>query len=106
MRCSIDNPGAAARARASRPTKSAAPSRFSCSSSWTRSNACSWGEGVLPEGYDFEAHRELVPIQPGDVVETYADCSELERDFGYRPATRLEDGLRAFARRCRGYYGL
>lgn len=56
------------------------------------------GEGVLPEGYDFEAHRELVPIQPEDVVETCADCSELERDFGYRPATRPEDGLRAFAR--------
>lgn len=63
-------------------------------------------EGVLPEGYDFDAHKELVPMQPGDVVETYADCSELERDFGYRPATRLEDGLRAFARWYRKYYGL
>lgn len=61
-------------------------------------------EGVLPEGYDFEAHRELVPMQPGDVVETYADCSELERDFGYHPATRLEDGLRAFAKWYREYY--
>lgn len=63
-------------------------------------------EGVLPEGYDFEAHRELVPMQPGDVAETYADCSELERDFGYRPSTRLEDGLRTFARWYREYYGL
>ena len=62
-------------------------------------------EGVLPEGYDFEAHRELAPMQPGDVVETYADCSVLERDFGYRPATALEDGLRSFARWYRGYYG-
>lgn len=61
-------------------------------------------EGVLPEDYDFAAHRELVPMQPGDVVETYADCSELERDFGYHPATRLEDGLRAFARWYREYY--
>ena len=61
-------------------------------------------EGVLPEDYDFAAHRELVPMQPGDVVETYADCSELERDFGYHPATRLEDGLRAFAKWYREYY--
>ncbi|WP_455136849.1 NAD-dependent epimerase/dehydratase family protein [Thermophilibacter sp.] len=62
-------------------------------------------EGVLPPDYDFAAHRELLPMQPGDVVETYADCSELERDLGYRPSTRLEDGLRAFARWYRGYYG-
>lgn len=62
------------------------------------------GEGVLPEGYDFEAHRELVPMQPGDVPVTYADCSALERDLGYRPATRLEDGLREFARWYRAYY--
>lgn len=55
-------------------------------------------EGVLPEDYDFESHRELVPMQPGDVVETYADCSELMRDFGYRPSTQLEDGLREFAK--------
>lgn len=61
-------------------------------------------EGVLPEDYDFAAHRELVPMQPGDVVETYADCSELERDFGYHPATRLEEGLRAFAKWYREYY--
>lgn len=61
-------------------------------------------EGLLPENYDFEAHRELLPMQPGDVAVTYADCSELERDLGYRPATRLEDGLREFARWYRGYY--
>ena len=63
-------------------------------------------EGVLPEGYDFEAHRELVPMQPGDVPVTYADTSALERDFGYRPATRLEDGLREVARWYKRYYGL
>ena len=61
-------------------------------------------EGVLPEGYDFEAHRELVPMQPCDVPVTYADTSALERDFGYRPSTPLEDGLRAFARWYREYY--
>lgn len=63
-------------------------------------------EGVLPEDYDFDAHKELVPMQAGDVVETYADCSELQRDFGYQPATKLEDGLRAFAKWYREYYGL
>lgn len=62
-------------------------------------------EGVLPGDYDFGAHKELVPMQPGDVVETYADCSELQRDFSYRPATGLEDGLRAFAKWYRDYYG-
>lgn len=63
-------------------------------------------EGVLPEDYDFGAHRELVPMQPGDVAVTYADTSELERDFGCRPSTRLEDGLRRFARWYAGYYGI
>ena len=63
------------------------------------------GEGVLPEGYDFGAHRELVPMQPGDVPVTYADTSALERDFGFRPSTPLEDGLREFARWYRRYYG-
>lgn len=62
-------------------------------------------EGVLPTDYDFEAHRELVPMQPGDVVATYADTTELQRDFGYCPNTRLEDGLRAFAKWYKGYYG-
>ena len=61
-------------------------------------------EGVLPGGYDFEAHRELVPMQPGDVPVTYADTSALERDLGYRPSTPLEEGLREFARWYKSYY--
>lgn len=52
---------------------------------------------VLPEDYDFEAHKELVPMQPGDVPVTYADTSALERDFGYKPSTSLRIGLRNFA---------
>lgn len=63
-------------------------------------------EDVLPADYDFESHRELVPMQPGDVAATYADTSALERDFGYRPSTRLENGLREFARWYRSYYGV
>ncbi|MDB1805549.1 NAD-dependent epimerase/dehydratase family protein [Eggerthella lenta] len=63
-------------------------------------------EGVLPEDYDFEAHRELVPMQPGDVPVTYADTSALERDTGFKPSTRLEDGLREFARWYKRYYVL
>lgn len=63
-------------------------------------------EGVLPEGYDFVAHRELVPMQPGDVPVTYADTSALERDFGYRPSTPLEVGLREFARWYKQFYSL
>lgn len=53
--------------------------------------------GVLPTDYDFEAHKELVPMQPGDVPTTYADTSALERDYGFKPSTSLRDGLRAFA---------
>lgn len=53
--------------------------------------------GVLPQDYDFEAHKELVPMQPGDVPITYADTSALERDFGFKPSTSLRDGLRKFA---------
>ncbi len=53
--------------------------------------------GVLPVDYDFEAHKELVPMQPGDVPVTYADTTPLERDFGFKPATSLREGLRAFA---------
>lgn len=53
--------------------------------------------GVLPADYNFEEHKELVPMQPGDVPVTYADTSALERDFGFKPATSLRDGLRAFA---------
>lgn len=60
-------------------------------------------EGVLPADYDFEAHRELVPMQPGDVPVTYADTSALERDVGFKPSTELEDGLRAFVRWYREY---
>lgn len=53
--------------------------------------------GVLPADYDFEAHKELVPMQPGDVPETYADTTPLEEDFGFRPSTPLREGLRRFA---------
>ena len=53
--------------------------------------------GVLPADYDFEAHKELVPMQPGDVPVTYADTTPLEQDFGFRPSTPLRTGLRAFA---------
>ena len=53
--------------------------------------------GVLPADYDFEAHKELVPMQPGDVPITYADTTALEQDFGFRPSTPLRQGLRAFA---------
>lgn len=52
--------------------------------------------GVLPEDYDFEAHKKLVPMQPGDVPVTYADTSALERDFGFKPSTSLREGLRRF----------
>ena len=62
-------------------------------------------QGVLPANFDFEAHKELVPMQSGDVPVTYADTSALERDFGYKPTTPLEDGLRAFAKWYKGYYG-
>lgn len=55
-------------------------------------------EGVLPADYDFESHKQLVPMQPGDVPVTYADTTALQRDLGYKPATPLEDGLRAFAK--------
>ena len=60
--------------------------------------------GVLPEDYDFEAHKELVPMQPGDVPITYADTSALERDFGFKPSTSLRDGLRKFAEWYREFY--
>ena len=60
--------------------------------------------GVLPADYDFEAHKRLVPMQPGDVPVTYADTSALERDFGFRPSTSLRTGLRAFAQWYKEYY--
>lgn len=59
---------------------------------------------VLPEDYDFEAHKELVPMQPGDVPVTYADTSALERDFGYKPSTPLREGLRRFAQWYKEFY--
>lgn len=61
--------------------------------------------GVLPKDYDFAKHRRLVPMQPGDVPVTCADVSELERDFGFKPSTPLRQGLRAFARWYRDFYG-
>ena len=60
--------------------------------------------GVLPADYDFAAHKELVPMQPGDVEITYADTEPLERDFGFRPSTPLREGLRRFARWYKVYY--
>lgn len=61
--------------------------------------------GVLPEDYDFEAHKKLVPMQPGDVPITYADTSALEQDFGFKPSTNLRDGLRKFAEWYKEFYG-
>lgn len=60
---------------------------------------------VLPQDYDFSIHREFVPMQPGDVPVTYADVTSLEKDFGFRPATSLKDGLRKFAEWYADYYG-
>jgi len=61
---------------------------------------------VLPADYDFEAHKELVPMQPGDVPVTYADTSALERDFGFKPSTDLRTGLRKFAEWYKEFYGV
>ena len=60
--------------------------------------------GVLPEDYDFEVHKELIPMQPGDVAVTYADTSALERDFGFKPNTSLKDGLGRFAEWYKEFY--
>ena len=60
--------------------------------------------GVLPEDYDFEAHKELVAMQPGDVPVTYADTTPLERDFGFKPGTSLREGLRRFAEWYKEFY--
>lgn len=60
--------------------------------------------GVLPADYDFEAHKELVPMQPGDVPVTFADTTPLERDFGFKPATPLRTGLRRFAEWYKDFY--
>ena len=61
--------------------------------------------GVLPADYDFDAHKKLVPMQPGDVPTTYADASALERDFGFTPRITLREGLRKFAQWYKEYYG-
>lgn len=60
--------------------------------------------GVLPNDYDFEAHKQLVPMQPGDVPVTYADTTPLERDYGYKPSTDLRTGLRNFVRWYKDFY--
>ena len=60
--------------------------------------------GVLPENYDFESHKKLVPMQAGDVPITYADTSALEKDFGFKPSTSLRVGLRAFAKWYKEFY--
>ena len=60
--------------------------------------------GVLPNDYDFEVHKQLVPMQPGDVPVTYADTTPLERDYGYKPSTELRTGLRNFARWYKDFY--
>lgn len=60
--------------------------------------------GVLPTDYNFEAHKELVPMQPGDVPITYADTTPLERDFGFKPSTSLRTGLRNFAQWYKSFY--
>jgi nucleoside-diphosphate-sugar epimerase len=62
--------------------------------------------GVLPEDYNFEAHKELVPMQPGDVPVTYADTSALERDFCFKPSTSLRNGLRKFAEWYKKFYNV
>lgn len=60
---------------------------------------------VLPNDYDFDAHKELVPMQLGDVPVTFADTTPLEQDFGFRPSTLLQDGLRTFVEWYVRYYG-
>ena len=60
--------------------------------------------GVLPNDYDFESHKKLVPMQPGDVPITYADTSALEKDFGFKPSTDLKVGLRRFAEWYKAFY--
>jgi len=60
--------------------------------------------GVLPNDYDFESHKRLVPMQPGDVEATCADVSALERDYGFKPQTTLRQGMRAFAEWYKEYY--
>ena len=59
---------------------------------------------VLPEDYDFDAHKKLVPMQPGDVPVTFADSKGLEEDYGFKPSIGIREGLRAFAEWYREYY--
>lgn len=61
---------------------------------------------VLPDDYDFEAHKELVPMQPGDVPVTYADTTPLERDYEFKPDTNLRSGLRRFAEWYKTFYNV
>lgn len=63
-------------------------------------------EGLLPENYDFDVHKELVPMQPGDVEITYADVRELEQDFGFKPSTSLKSGLSSFVKWYKDFYKL
>jgi hypothetical protein len=67
-------------------------------------NATKHASNVLPADYDFDSHKRLVPMQPGDVPVTFADTTPLERDYGFRPATPLRDGLRAFAQWYKQFY--
>lgn len=60
--------------------------------------------GILPTDYDFEVHKEFVPMQPGDVAVTYADTTPLETDYGFKPSTSLRNGLRAFAEWYKNYF--
>ena len=62
--------------------------------------------GVLPKGYDFDAHKKLVPMQPGDVPVTFADSTALERDYGFTPEIGIREGLRRFAEWYKEYYGI
>ena len=62
--------------------------------------------GVLPSDYDFEAHKKLVPMQPGDVPVTFADTSALEEDLGFKPNTSLRNGLREFAKWYKKFYNI
>jgi nucleoside-diphosphate-sugar epimerase len=60
--------------------------------------------GVLPQDFDFEAHKQLGPMQPGDVPTTYADATALERDYGFKPKVTLREGLRKFAEWYKRFY--
>ena len=62
--------------------------------------------GVLPKDYDFDAHKKLVPMQPGDVPVTFADSTALERDYGFTPEIGIREGLRRFAEWYKEYYGI